>query len=462
MKLWIFIPVIVLFFFQCPQVMAQQESLLLTQSEFMALTFSEQKHYIKNLRGIFVEMNENNPHLAAELAKRSSLFVALWGAGVPSVSAENSEAPKGVALEKQTEDFIRQYMENSRQYSLEILQKVPLDLTPEDKKRLDAYLNQALISAKYASHWNDKYLKNPALKQTLKATVVDPTVRILEQAQIRMKNIYPEGSVTKTSDTELGQVKQAELGTNRLDQAPSLYVDYEKRENILLAATTPTKERTDKSKTTKKATQSKTEGEREVAEVFNKMYYRCMYAGFVIKSDPCVAPKKVPWNLTGINLDKFECTQDTVMCNPLLFGVNVSSCDWKSAKENPDKIKECLLESKPFCTPRDSAATKNCAKLSNTDVALETAVYLNKNSKDNEKVFAEFGTQFTQLCDEKMINYNNYGKKRRSTSSRETIRRDIEVTCENARKRLKEVTSTYRSIKDSLKKQDASSQKGAH
>jgi hypothetical protein len=200
----------------------------------------------------------------------------------------------------------------------------------------------------------------------------------------------------------------------------------------------------------------KAKAEIALAKVIDKILYRCMYAGFVIKSGKCVAPQELPWNLSGVDAKNFKCTNGTVMCNPFVFGVDVTKCDWKAAKDKPEEIKKCLETSKPFCTPRDRFATKNCSSLSNTDAAAETAVYLIRDGEENKKAFNEFSQNFSDLCDENMIDYNNYGRKNLGKAAKAVIAKEISRTCKAARTRLLAVKEKYNIINSAGKAAEAS------
>ncbi|HEY8272503.1 MAG TPA: hypothetical protein VIG33_16540 [Pseudobdellovibrionaceae bacterium] len=156
-------------------------------------------------------------------------------------------------------------------------------------------------------------------------------------------------------------------------------------------------------------------------------FYRCMYAGFVIKKGPdCKGPSSLPWDLEGLDTETFVCENGSIMCNPFLFGFK-SSCKWDDASEN-NKTDTCMSSAKPYCVSKGVFATKNCSSISTSDNALQAAVQL---SHKNPKAFDLFQTSFEELCDKGLIDFNGYEGKRK-----EKTKEDILRTCAVAQIRM--------------------------
>lgn len=174
------------------------------------------------------------------------------------------------------------------------------------------------------------------------------------------------------------------------------------------------------------------------------VYYRCMYAGFVIQKHPCVAPEKLPWeNVKGLDEGKFACGKGTIMCNPFVFGFK-SSCDAKKPAET-GKPDPCFADAKPFCVKPGLYATKNCGEVSNSDASLEMAVRL---ISANPSIFNQFARSFVDLCDKKLINFNSYKGQVKNKARTEA---DINRTCDAARTRMNEIKKRYALFKEKAK-----------
>jgi hypothetical protein len=184
--------------------------------------------------------------------------------------------------------------------------------------------------------------------------------------------------------------------------------------------------------------------EKQAAATHTPSDYRCMYAGFVIKEGDCHSPKEMP-SLKSVDPAIFKC-ESGFMCNPFVFGVKLpKSCNWEAAKNKKEDVAKCLLTSTPYCTPRSTTATSNCAakskseSSSETEVAVETAVQLILSSDSNQSAYDEFQLSFDELCDGKHINFGNS----KSAASRKRITDDITSTCDIARESLNKVKAKY-------------------
>lgn len=174
------------------------------------------------------------------------------------------------------------------------------------------------------------------------------------------------------------------------------------------------------------------------------MGYRCMYAGFIVKNDPCRGLQSLPEDLkiSGLNPDNFNCG-DQALCNPLLFGVK-KNCELKMGMKSDD-VRKCLSQSHGICVSRWKYSTRDCAKAGGTDEALTSALELVKLNPD---AWQEYLTSFYELCDDHMIAFNGFITKKNGQSreqSEQQVREDIEQTCSHAKKRLKAISDKYRS-----------------
>lgn len=164
-------------------------------------------------------------------------------------------------------------------------------------------------------------------------------------------------------------------------------------------------------------------------------FFRCMYAGFVLKED-CKAPSKLPKNLklTGIAPNNFGCEKSLVLCNPLLFG-GAASCP-ADAKTIKEKATQCLSEMKGFCKPKSSSATRDCleeAEKSPNNLE-NTALLIHANPE----AWNDYTNSFHSLCDEEKISQNTFARKKGNKVREDSdhVKKDIAKTCDWARERL--------------------------
>ncbi len=120
----------------------------------------------------------------------------------------------------------------------------------------------------------------------------------------------------------------------------------------------------------------------------------CIYAGFVIYGEKCLANKKLPvdFKLDEIKNDWFICDNDSeILCNPLLFGFK-KNCFKVEGRE--------VCSEKPICIERSVNATKNCLQKSDTTEQLRQVLEIWKNPK-NKVVYEKFMNDMNTLCDAK-------------------------------------------------------------
>lgn len=171
-------------------------------------------------------------------------------------------------------------------------------------------------------------------------------------------------------------------------------------------------------------------------------FYRCLYAGFVLKGDPCAAPAKLPdgFNIADIPADAFACGPKETLCNPFLYGMK-SDC-----KPGPDKTDEsnraCLAKSKGLCIPNATPASPDCAKAAGGDDSLRSAVAL---IRLNAVSFVKFRQGFHELCDARMIEMNglSYWKNGSPRELPEKTKAELDQTCGQARTQMKALADKY-------------------
>lgn len=171
--------------------------------------------------------------------------------------------------------------------------------------------------------------------------------------------------------------------------------------------------------------------------------YRCMYAGFVIKKDPCRPPNELPDDtlLKGLVGAYFRCGKEQTLCNPLLFGVK-KNCALKQDTPDAD-ARKCLEESHGVCVNTSKYATRDCATAGGSDESLDSAIAM---LKANPQAWDEYLTSFYELCDDHMIAYNGFVTKKdgRPREVPEKVRADVDQTCGFARDQLKKISDRYR------------------
>ncbi len=164
-------------------------------------------------------------------------------------------------------------------------------------------------------------------------------------------------------------------------------------------------------------------------------YFRCMYSGWVIKSDPCQAQQKFPENfkILGVDSSQMICLKNQTMCNPILFGLKLP--------KKCEKLKGCENVAKPLCVSKGAWPTEACSKLSSVR---ETQIAAEINSELNPAQYDSFVQDFANLCDDDRIQNNPFaelknGKKRNVPAN--VIRRDIKTTCNWALEKMKVVSA---------------------
>ncbi|MBX2988948.1 MAG: hypothetical protein KF802_13750 [Bdellovibrionaceae bacterium] len=168
--------------------------------------------------------------------------------------------------------------------------------------------------------------------------------------------------------------------------------------------------------------------------------YRCMYAGFILKTDPCRGPSALPEDVNLYGFDRTKsCGAGQVICNPLVFGVNMK-CELNERSGNEER-KLCLAEASPVCVKRGKFATRDCSEQVTDNHLWSAATFIVSNPKS----WQEYMTGFYELCDDKKIESNEFVRVRNGEPRalpQKTLK-DIEQTCSSARTQLKKLAETY-------------------
>jgi len=518
MKQWVLLPIAFLFSFQtsfASTTNLHQESILLTYQQFMSLTQAEQLTYVKRLREMVLEMNEQNPNLAAQLEQKSTLFAQLWSMSFQEARGDDPPAPSGgVNLGNISTDEAKQIIEitlqNANDYSKAVADKIKAgNLSDQDKGMIDQQYQQSLYYAKIASYIAHNTIKDTSIRDKVIQEQLTPALQTIQSNETSLKTAIPQAKSLKNADSFIAQIKSGENADHTTVFSKQDLVPYgDPIKPVALTPDTPAKGKKAKNKKAKDDSDTaaapavktdtkpkdksssgttvtgnipsekdtpgrlapagyggsspsssgdtpgrlapagyggsaptaadKASEQKHTGEIVGGIFYRCMYSGFVIKDDPCMAPKTLPWELKGLDSKNFTCSGGLVLCNPLVFGVQ-TKCDWNNALEK-DRTKACWDGAKPYCVKKGKFPTKDCAELSQNDGSLQAAAELIRNNPD---VYKQFAKSFDELCNKNMINLNGYGNKKRSEASKQYIKNDIEVTCAVARERMDDVKKKY-------------------
>lgn len=401
----------------------------ITHEQFMSLTPAEQLTYVKKIREVIVEMAETFPYFTEEMSARSSLFQQLWTLNIPE--AQSDEAPNP----KSGYDYVAFSLSEANSYLKEIKEANSATLSDQQKQELISKYRQAMYWTSIAAREIGPLPKTKYKTQRnrLMSDIRKTTTEIdnFEKKIIAISPKQDDSEFKSVRDNYLkkalaGQLSsKAEIPTRNHPSAKDKKGSAQKEtslkdpESAMAGGSAPVEP--NKAQTS------------EPAE-FNmeKPLYRCMYAGFVIKKDPCMAPRTLPWDLKPLDKNTFVCASGTIMCNPLVFGLK-TECDQSSLPE------KCLSGAKPYCVKPDREATKNCAKMSNNTQSLQATVDL---IKANKAVSLEFGKSFQDLCYNGLIDYNSYPRKRTEKNKQRT-RDDIKKTCKVANERIQAIKKHY-------------------
>lgn len=414
----------------------------ITYEQFMSLTNAEQKTYVKKVKEIVDDLAKAYPDLAQDRSARSSFFQVLWDLNLPS--AQSQEKKEESYSDQVVVNFVAYALKQAGQYSEEVRTLSATDLTPEKKQMAVESFRQAMYwtSAAAAQTYT---LKDEALKKKTLDTLILPASKKVTLNEDKIKTFADESQYREARDEYFKKSLRGELSVMQAFPSRGLthYDDHKKASVPISKMGTVSSEplppetgavpaAEGSSAASAPPPSSEVPPKEEARVTANTAYYRCMYAGFVVKKDPCMAPRELPWSLDGLDSKSFACGPGTVMCNPLIFGFN-SDCDWSSLPQ------KCWTGAKPYCVKPGLFATKNCTEASNNERSLQATVELIKR---NPKVFNEFGSNFAELCYKGLIDFNSYPRKRNSKNIQKT-KEDIKKTCQVAEVRMAEVKKRY-------------------
>jgi len=427
MKNWVLL--LLCFLFSLQGLAANEEETIynppaffITYEQFMSLTNAEQKTYVKKVKEIVDDLAKAYPDLAQDRSLRSPLFQVLWDLNLPY--AQSQEKKEESYSDQVVVNFVAYALKQAGQYSEEVRNLSPADLTEEKKQMAVESFRQAMYwtSAAAAQTYT---LKDEALKKKTLDTLILPASKKVTLNEDKIKAFADESQYREARDDYFKKSLRGELSVMQAFPSHGLthYDDHKKASVPISKMGTVSSEPLPPEAPPKKE---------EARVTANTAYYRCMYAGFVVKKDPCMAPRELPWSLDGLDPKSFVCSAGTVMCNPLIFGFN-SDCDWSSLPQ------KCWTGAKPYCVKPGLFATKNCTEASNNERSLQATVELIKR---NPKVFNEFGSNFAELCYKGLIDFNSYPRKRNPKNIQKT-KEDIKKTCQVAEVRMAEVKKRY-------------------
>jgi hypothetical protein len=196
--------------------------------------------------------------------------------------------------------------------------------------------------------------------------------------------------------------------------------------------------------------------------------FRCLYAGFIIKKDPCTGPKKLPdeIKITPLNSKNMSCedhsevvesaknlyrrarsleTSKYTLCNPFIYGVKSHSCTDLNKELSRAQLTTCLEEAKPHCVLVGQNASAKCDQQSNSKESLAITAEL---IKLNPKTWQSYKDDLNSLCSQKEKVFNTFkatANQNQKIESEKAVA-DIAHTCAIVRDRLTLIASKYRGI----------------
>jgi len=487
MKKWVHALLIFLFSFQTMALenganialTFEAPNFFITHEQFMNLTNAEQKTYVKKVREMVVEMSQTFPYFKEEMTARSSLFQYFLNMTIPEATGAEGE-------EIHSDDVIayavKRSLQNAMGYNKVVrAAKNSPNLSDEERWQIAEKHRQSMywtaVAATQAFDIDDPGHQKFNLEEVVKPA----SVRVLEldnkvrsiapnsdidyvREEILMPALADKAEVTGSfpapgltrfghklekpkKTTLLESTKEEKPPEQKLPDPVPPAPQAEPKDPKLPEVTVPEVGPPATAKDPKLpnvntpdipgVTKMKPGTKPAEKPKANAHEYRCMYAGFVIEKDPCMATRNLPWDLQGLDEKTFACGKGTVMCNPFVFGFK-AKCDWTKATAM-GTVDKCLEAAKPYCITPGMNASKNCMDLSNNESSLQAAVELIKKNKD---AFHTFGASFADLCYKKSINFNSYPRKRTPHNKAKTIK-DIERTCKVAEQRMHVIELKY-------------------
>lgn len=471
-----------------PQNSEDDENILLNYEEFSQLTYVEKKTYVKKLREIMVETAKAYPEMAEAMSAHSEFYAQLWTFVVASAVGEDSSAGGYVPNDDAKMEFLKKFKDYTDNYFKMVESAKTDQMTDEQRGQFVRQYRQLLVWTGMGSAWAHT-IQDPA-KHKEAFDSINAIKKRVEDDESKVKNAAGAASYEKAKQYmdqayngkfSAGNIPEIQKTPEKLiaagERLPPLSIKADGTIVNAPAASAPAakappkeekkpepvvaskeKKKEDKKKDAdpnkdlerekqKAADAAHKNVKSEKATIANQepaskdersdAFYRCMYAGFVIKNHPCMAPSDLPWDLKGLDTAKFKCDKGSVMCNPFLFGFK-TSCDWSKAADEKSTA-ACFQDAKPFCVKPGLYATKNCNDNSTSDSAKDAAVHLIDN---NREAFNLYSKSFGELCNKQLINFNSYEGQRKPKNMART-KADIKRTCDNARIRMQEIRTRY-------------------
>lgn len=192
-------------------------------------------------------------------------------------------------------------------------------------------------------------------------------------------------------------------------------------------------------------------------------FYHCMYAGWVIKKDPCTSPSSWPrdFHIEGVDRSRMKC-EGTALCNPLLFGVRLPP--------DCDNFSDCPERASALCVDKSQDASRRCAQAARCEPDKPDAAWKctrKGRSKPlrsalqmirlNDGAYETFRKDFENLCDHVQMQNNPFFSERLGAPrpNAEALRDDVRKTCEVARNRLLKLESIIAFREEEARKRQA-------
>lgn len=449
MKKWLLVPFIACMISPAAEAAKKKapakprSSYFLSHKQFRQLTPAEQRSYLRQVKIIIADMSEAFPEMAQEMSLRSMLFAQMLGDEAlaqnkqtrqtkktqqtiepqkPPAASETKETRKPLS-DTETLSFIEGLKPHIEKYSNAIENTNTDNLSAEDKELLGKNYVQSLYFAAQAA--SRAYSIEDKRGQIKALQDLEPYFNKVRANEEKVKKVVDESVFRKARDEYFNTATAGELPLS-VPYPISLY-PYQPPK----LSTSALKGSATKASAVVKAAAADTSS--AVEDESGEVKYHCMYTGFVIKTEPCVPPTKVPWDLANIDEETFVCENGQRLCNPLIFGVK-TTCDFEKETEAA-----CMASAKPLCVRRGATATKSCLSASNNENGLKSALALVNN---NPTAWDEYMGSFESLCGKKNI------LKFKSERRNERIKKDVEATCQVALTRLQEISAKWKPPED--------------
>jgi hypothetical protein len=404
----------------------------LTHKEFVNLTKSEQKQYLKKTKKVLGAMTDSD-YFASRTSKAAKKRGIATEASTPVTAAQ-----------------ISMFITQATQWRGDAKDRVTKFTDPaRASENLENYKNSLWWTVMARAALKNLPADDPKraeLSQRLDAldSPKDPRGYFPTHKKTAEKTFAKDGQLTEAyAQMEKAQKGEISFESEKLIPAGSL-VDFDSKQVLDLQVAPPAT--TDETEDVNASAPQPV----SVDDVFSQRApqlggYRCMYSGFVLKRDPCRGPQSLPDDMRfrGIKTDDLTCDDAQVLCNPILFGLK-KDCSLAPEVKEADAL-ACLATAQPLCVPRGKYATKKCGEESSADGYLEAAAALIRMNPD---MWTSYMTSFYELCDDKMIVMNEFTeiKDGEPREIPEATLKDVEQTCKNARIQLAKITDQYRNI----------------